>query len=67
MNAQAIECRAQRRARGRTVAQPSRPAIASRPLVSDGSYEAVENARRRSEFYRRLHGQVEPRIEIWRF
>lgn len=67
MNARAIEPRAQRRASGNAVSARHRPAIASRPLESDGSHAGVENARRRSEFYRRLHGQAEPRIEIMRF
>ena len=67
MNVKAIECRAQRRASGKAVSARQRPAIASRPLESDGSHEAVENARRRSEFYRRLHGQSPANIEIMRF
>lgn len=66
MNAKAIEWRAQRRTAGYIITGPERPIIASRPLVNNGSHEAVENARRRSEFYRRLYGQAEARIEIWR-
>lgn len=67
MNPITAEYRAQRRESGYIITGPERPIIASRPFVNNGSHEAVENARRRSEFYRRLHGQVEPRIEIMRF
>lgn len=61
------EYRAQRRENGKAVSSSERPIIASRPLVNNGSHEAVENARRLSVFRRRRHGVSEPRIEIWRF